>query len=44
MVKYQFVESAIRGGISMTCKCYADVNNKFLKSEDVNKPTSYIVY
>ena len=32
------------GGISMTCKCYADVNNKFLKSEDVNKPTSYIVY
>ena len=27
--KCQFIESSIRGGISMTCKNYAEANNKF---------------
>ena len=43
--KYQFVKSTVRGGKgSMICKEYARANNKFLKSNDVNKPTSYIIY
>ena len=42
--KYQFVESTIREGISMICKGYAEANNKFLKSCDANKPTSYNIY
>ena len=42
--KYQFIESAITGGISMVCKGYAEVNNEFLKSYNANKPTSYIIY
>ena len=28
----------------MICKGYAEANNKFLKSYDANKPTSYIKY
>ena len=28
----------------MICKSYAEANNKFLKSYDANKPTSYIIY
>ena len=42
--KYQFIESTIRGGISMICKDYPEVNNKFLKSYEANKPTSHIIY
>ena len=42
--KYHFSESTIWGGISMICKGYAKTNNKFLKSYDANKPTSYIRY
>ena len=42
--KYQFFESPIRGSISMIFKGYAKANNKFLKSYDANKPTSYIIY
>ena len=30
--KHQFLESTIRGGISMICKSYAEGNNKFLGS------------
>lgn len=29
---------------SMICKGYAVANNKFLKSNDVNKPTPYLIY
>ena len=29
---YQFIESLIKGGVSMICKGYAESNNKFLKS------------
>ena len=32
------------GGILMICKGCAEANNKFLKSYDDNKPTSYIIY
>ena len=42
--KYQFVESAIRGGISMICRQYAEAKIKFLKFYNANKPTSYIIY
>ena len=42
--KYQFVESAIMGGISMICKGFAEANNIFLKSYDANKPTSYHIF
>ena len=42
--KYHFVESTIKSGISMFCKGYAEVSNKFLKLCNVNKPTSYIIY
>ena len=31
-----------KGGISMTCKGFAEANIKFLKSYDASKPTSYI--
>ena len=33
-----------KGGISMTCKGFAEANIKFLKSYDASKPTSYITY
>ena len=32
VAKYQFIESTIRGGISIVCKSYAEANIKFLKS------------
>ena len=34
----------IRGGISVIWKGYAEVYNKFLKSYDASKSTSYIIY
>ena len=42
--KYQFIESLIRGGISVICKGYTETNNKFLKSCSYDKPTSHIIY
>ena len=42
--KYQFIESTIKGGISMICKEYCEANTKFLKSDGANKPSSYIIY
>ena len=42
--KYVFIEGTIRGRISLICKGYAKANNKYLKSCDANKPTSYIIY
>ena len=41
---YQLFESTIRGGISKICKGYAKANNKLLKSNHGNKPTSYRIY
>ena len=42
--KYQFIESMTRVVIAMISKGYAEVNSKFSKSYDLNKPTSYIIY
>ena len=42
--KHQFIESMIKGGISIIPKRYAKANNKFLKSYDPDKPISYIIY
>ena len=41
---YQFVESMIRGVISIISKSHAESNNKFSKSHDASKPTLYIIY
>ena len=41
---YQFLESTQKLGISMIFKVYIKANNKFLKSYDVDKPTSNIIY
>ena len=41
--KYQFTEIAIKGGVSMICKGYAEANEKSLKPCNTNKPTSYII-
>ena len=42
--KYKFIESTIRGGISIIYKGYAKAYNNLLKSYDANKPTSHRIY
>ena len=42
--KHQFVESMIRGAISMICKGNAETNNNFLKSYNAEKSRSCIIY
>ena len=42
--KYQLIESKIRGDTSMICQGYAEAKNKFFKSYDANKLTSYSTY
>ena len=42
--KYQFVESTVRGGISMIFKGYAKVYNNLFKSYDAKKAAWYIKY
>ena len=42
--KYQFIETTIRGNISIMCNGYAEANNKFSKSDEANKATSYSMY
>ena len=42
--KNQFIETMIMGGISMISKGHAEANNKFLKSYNPNKLTSFIIY
>ena len=37
--KNQFIESTIRGGISIICKGHTEAKNKFLKPYDI-KPTN----
>ena len=41
---YQFVESAVRGGICMITKRFAQANNPYMTDYDKDKPTSYIQY
>ena len=42
--KYQFIESMIRYCISTIYKGYSKPNNKFLKSHDPSKPSTYIMH
>ena len=41
---HQFIESTLRGFISMTFQDYAEASNEFSKSYYAKKPTSYIIY
>ena len=41
--KYQFIEKITGGGVSMISKGYTEPNNKFLKSCNPKKPTSYTI-
>ena len=40
----QFILSMLRGGISIIWKDYAEANNKFVKSCNCKKPSSYVIY
>ena len=42
--KYRLIENKIRGGVFMIFKGYDEAKNKFLKSYNADKPTSYIIY
>ncbi len=41
---YQFCERAIRGGVSVISKRFAQANNKHLPNHDVTKPSNYLWY
>jgi len=41
---YEFIESGIRGGISMISNRYERANNSYLKDHDKSKPSSFITY
>ena len=41
---YEFVESGIRGGISMVSHSYGKANNKYLEGYDPSQPSNYIIY
>ena len=42
--QYKFIESAIRGGVSMISTRYAKANNPYVEDYDPSKPTTYIIY
>ena len=50
VAKYQFIESTIRGGISIICKGYAEANNKFLNHKmlinllNISSANKHIIY
>lgn len=43
IAKYEFVKTLIKGSVAVTCKGYAEANNRFLNLCDGNKPTSYFI-
>ena len=41
---YQFIEKAMRGGISYIANRYGKANNKYMSDFDETKPSKYIIY
>ena len=41
---YLFVEKEMRGGTFYIAKRFSKANNKYMKSNDNNKPNKYITY
>ena len=41
---YDFIEKAMRRGISCITKRYSKANNKYMEDYDANKPTKFIMY
>ena len=39
-----FIEKAMKGGISDITKRHRKVNNKYMQSYDINKPSKFISY
>ena len=39
-----FIEKAMKGGISDIAKRHSKVNNKYMQSYDINKPSKFISY
>ena len=42
--KHLFVQKQMKGGISYIARRYSKANNKYMKSNDSNKPSNYITY
>ena len=42
--KHLFVQKQMKGGISYIARRYSKANNKYMKSNDPNKPSKYITY
>ena len=42
--KYLFVESGIRGGISMISHRYSKANNKYMKNYNKNEDDKYFIF
>ena len=41
---FQFIEKGMRGGISYIANRYGKANNKYMKDNDKDKPSKYIIY
>lgn len=42
--KYLWLETGMRGGVSMICQRYAKANNSYLSDYDPKKPSSFLMY
>ena len=41
---YNFMETGIRGGLSVQANRFSRANNKYMKSHDISERTKYILY